>query len=156
MIENGDPLAQEILAKYNGVPMPNMGLTLEQSTAIVDYLAGGNKQAVGNSEQNLASDQIDDSSSLTAENTTTETAPNPDINTVALSPLGDRGQALFLGTTRFENQAPACISCHSAGIGALNGGTLGPDLTHVFGRYGEMGLSIENITLSQYARNLSR
>jgi mono/diheme cytochrome c family protein len=136
LIQNGDPIAQEILAKYNGVPMPNMGLTLEQSEAIVDYLAGGNQQAVGNSAQNLASDQIDDSSSLTAEKPATETTPNLDSNTVAF-----RGKALFLGNNRFENKAPACISCHSAGIGALNGGTLGPDLTHVFERYGEMGLS---------------
>jgi len=135
MIEAGDPQAKEILAKYNGVPMPNMGLSLEQSEAIVDYLAGKTKQALtANADEKLAAEKIND-----PENTITEIKSN----TVAItpSPIETKGQALFLGTTKFENNGPSCNSCHSAGIGALNGGTLGPNLTHVFGRYGEMGLS---------------
>lgn len=137
MIENGDPIAQEIVAKYNGVPMPNMGLTTEQSQAIVDYLAGNNDQALTNSDQNIAQ-QIDNSHQVNLDNQTTEI----DQNNVAMvnNSQKKKGEDLFLGKTRFANKAPACNSCHSAGIGALNGGTLGPNLTHVFGRYGEMGL----------------
>ena len=47
-------------------------------------------------------------------------------------PAGDatRGKAYFVGNKRFENGGPQCMSCHSvAGIGALGGGNLGPDLT---------------------------
>jgi mono/diheme cytochrome c family protein len=49
------------------------------------------------------------------------------------------GKAFFVGDKRFENGGPHCISCHSiAGIGALGGGTLGPDLTaNGFTKYGE-------------------
>jgi mono/diheme cytochrome c family protein len=42
------------------------------------------------------------------------------------------GRALFTGETRFANAGPPCISCHSAGIGALDGGSLGPNLTKAY------------------------
>ena len=42
------------------------------------------------------------------------------------------GRALFTGETRFTNAGPACMSCHSAGIGALDGGNLGPNLTKAY------------------------
>jgi mono/diheme cytochrome c family protein len=56
-------------------------------------------------------------------------------------PPGDAvaGKALFVGDRRFENGGPQCMSCHSiAGIGALGGGNLGPDLTaNGYNKYGE-------------------
>lgn len=42
------------------------------------------------------------------------------------------GRTLFTGERRFTNGGPPCISCHSAGEGALDGGILGPNLTQVF------------------------
>jgi len=42
------------------------------------------------------------------------------------------GRALFTGETRFANAGPACMSCHSAGVGALDGGNLGPNLTKAY------------------------
>ncbi|MBE9502831.1 MAG: c-type cytochrome [Proteobacteria bacterium] len=44
------------------------------------------------------------------------------------------GKALFTGGQSFENGGPPCISCHSAGdsLGALGGGSLGPNLTKVW------------------------
>lgn len=45
------------------------------------------------------------------------------------------GERLFLGRTAFASGAPPCISCHTvAGIAALGGGRLGPDLTEVYAR----------------------
>ena len=38
----------------------------------------------------------------------------------------------FTGQKAFASGAPACISCHSAGVGELGGGRLGPDLTKVY------------------------
>lgn len=55
-------------------------------------------------------------------------------------PVGDSstGKELFEGTIRFENGGPPCLACHSiAGIGALGGGTLGPDLTNAYANFGE-------------------
>lgn len=58
------------------------------------------------------------------------------------------GERLFAGASRFEYDGPACISCHNvAGVGALGGGTLGPDLTDVYARVGE-GLGPMLSTLS--------
>ena len=42
------------------------------------------------------------------------------------------GERLFTGQQRLTNGAPPCISCHSAGVGALGGGKLGPNLTKVY------------------------
>lgn len=52
----------------------------------------------------------------------------------APAPVGDynTGKALFTGEKAFANGGPACISCHSAGVGDLGGGVLGPNLTKAF------------------------
>ncbi len=42
------------------------------------------------------------------------------------------GRALFTGEMRFANAGPPCISCHSSGVGALDGGSLGPNLTKAY------------------------
>ncbi len=59
-----------------------------------------------------------------------------------------RGEALFIGRIRFQNRAPACISCHSiAGLSFPNGGTLGPDLTHAYTKLGQRGTEAAMQTL---------
>lgn len=48
-----------------------------------------------------------------------------------------RGHDIFRGYRSLKNGGPACISCHAInGIGGFGGGTLAPDLTTVFERYG--------------------
>lgn len=44
------------------------------------------------------------------------------------------GENIFTGRTRLANGGTPCISCHTAGakIGALSGGSLGPNLTKVW------------------------
>ncbi len=72
------------------------------------------------------------------ENPTAVSLSQPDL------PEGDlaSGEALFTGASRLQNGAPSCMSCHNtAGAGVLGGGTLGPDLTNVYGRYGGLGLA---------------
>lgn len=102
----GDPIATQMLAEFNNVPMPNLALTEAEVSAIITYLAnpGG---AV--------------------------TAP------VVAMGVGDaaHGRALFTGASRLANGGPPCMSCHSiAGLGALGGGALGPDLTFAYNTYG--------------------
>jgi mono/diheme cytochrome c family protein len=47
------------------------------------------------------------------------------------------GKGLFTGATQLTHGGAACISCHTvAGVGALGGGRLGPDLTRAASRYG--------------------
>lgn len=52
-----------------------------------------------------------------------------------------RGGELFSGRIRFQNGGPACYTCHSiGGLPFPGGGTMGPDLTHVYSRLGPLGL----------------
>ena len=66
-------------------------------------------------------------------------SPEPElVSAVASEGDAERGENLFTGPIRFENEAPACSACHSgSGIGAFGGGTLGPDLTGAYNRLGD-------------------
>lgn len=113
VIASGDPVAKGLVAEY-GVPMPNLGVTAAQIGPLLTFLgfaAGG--------------------SSTTPTPTTPEPAPAPG------SGDAERGENLFTGSGRFAAGGPSCLSCHSvAGVGALGGGQLGPDLTGSFAKYG--------------------
>jgi len=121
VLASGDPIAKQLLEEY-GAPMPNLGISDAQLAALVAFL-GFEQQAPTPTE--------------TTPTETTPTEPEP-------APAGneDRGKLLFEGSDRFENSGPPCLSCHSvAGVGALGGGQLGPDLTGAFDKYGgERGL----------------
>lgn len=72
--------------------------------------------------------------------TTGAGSPEPGV-TSAQATAGDRdrGENLFTGPRRFKNRGPSCSACHSSsGIGALGGGTLGPDLTGAYARLGDV------------------
>lgn len=47
------------------------------------------------------------------------------------------GKELFIGSKSFTNGGPSCISCHRA---EGTGGTMGPDLTDAFTKFGENAL----------------
>lgn len=71
-------------------------------------------------------------------------APAPETPQGAAS----RGESLFTGSTHFRNGGPACIACHSiSGLPFPNGGTLGPDLTHVYTKLGPRGTEAAMQTL---------
>lgn len=113
VIASGDPIAAELLAKFNNLQMPNLGLSPDEVNALLAYLESpGGVSAPGAG---------------------------------AVLPAGEpgRGKALFSGQASLQNNAPNCIACHSInGLAVLGGGTLGPDLTGVVGRYGgEAGMA---------------
>ncbi len=115
MLAEGDPIASEMLAEFNNVPMPNLGLSEAEVVALIAFFEVGSGG--------------------------TEDQPEVEPPTL-VSGNSESGRLLFIGGTRLANGGPACISCHSvAGVGALAGGTLGPDLTNVHDRYGEAGLA---------------
>ena len=87
--------------------MPNQHLTDTEVAAVVTYL------------------------------TSSIAAPAP----AAASPIapGDAaaGKALFTGTVGLRNGGAPCMACHSvAAIGALGGGTMGPDLSRAYTKLG--------------------
>jgi mono/diheme cytochrome c family protein len=113
-----DPIALKRLKEFN-IPMPDLGLSKEEVAAVVSYLEGPTEAE----HHTPASSQ------------TAATAPATAGNAAV-------GKELFTGTLRLQNGGPGCMACHTvAGVGALGGGGLGPDLTHVFQRYGKTGLA---------------
>jgi len=116
ILASDDPIAAELLAEFNGIPMPNLGLTEAEVESLLAFLEGG---------ESVVPVAVD--------------LPAGDF---------DRGEAIFTGGNALENSGTPCIACHTVGtFSALGGGNLGPDLTHVYGRFGEIGLvsAIQNI-----------
>jgi cytochrome c2 len=110
MLAKKDPYAISLLHQFHDVPMPNLGLSTSDITAILAYLA---TTAPGAAAQ--------PSAPATEATSAPAVRGNPEI-----------GKDLFTGVVRFQNGGPPCMACHSVGgIGALGGGQLGPDLTGV-------------------------
>lgn len=131
MLASGDPIATGLLAEYNNVAMPNMGLSAAEVEDVIAYLA--------TTSQAGAPDPVAE-----ATPSAPSAPPAPSNVVTALTVNGDakNGQALFTGQVRLENRGTACVACHSTeSIGALGGGALGPDLTHVYTRFGREGLA---------------
>ena len=114
VIASGDPIAKQLVEEY-GVAMPNLGVSDAQLAALVAF---------------LEFEQQPPTETTPTETTPTEPEPLPAGD-------ADRGKLLFEGSDRFAAGGPPCLSCHSvAGVGALGGGQLGPDLTGAFAKYG--------------------
>jgi mono/diheme cytochrome c family protein len=119
VIDSGDPVANELVTKFKGVRMPEQNLSPAELEAMIAYLEectakGGCKIATGKLKK-------------ASEATPSEVA---------------MGRELFEGTRTLTNNGAPCISCHNVrGIGPLGGGTLAKDLTFVFARLGDSGLS---------------
>ncbi len=59
-----------------------------------------------------------------------------------------RGAGLFSGQSRFANRGPPCGACHAAAALAFpGGGTMGPDLTDAYSKYGPEPLELVLTTL---------
>ncbi|MBI4299894.1 MAG: c-type cytochrome [Chloroflexi bacterium] len=112
-----------------GTAMPSLGLTTTQVNSVIDYLAeqGGAQPAAAPKPAETP-----------AQVSPTQAAAQP----TATAGNAGRGKSLFTGSTRFQNGGTPCLACHSiAGVGALGGGTLGPDLTQAFTKFGDSGLT---------------
>ncbi|MFO1464407.1 MAG: cytochrome c [bacterium] len=115
LIKSGDPTSNELFAKFKNKKMPDQDLTPDEIKLLMAFIKQG-----GPGEKPV------DAKPATA-------ATPQDIA---------MGRELFLGARPLANGGPACISCHSAGsFGPLGGGSLGPDLTQVYSRYEDDGLS---------------
>jgi mono/diheme cytochrome c family protein len=141
MIAEGDPIVKELLDQY-GAPMPNLGVTAAQIGPLMAFL--------GFSEATEPTETEPTETQPATETEPTETQPSTEPEPAPPSGEVEEGKNLFTGADRFEEGGPSCLSCHSvAGVGALGGGQLGPDLTDVYDRYGgEQGLSAVLTTIA--------
>ncbi len=113
MLADGDPIATEMLGKFNNLAMPDFSLSEAQISSLIAFFEAQDGGAVPQ-----------------------QAAPA----TTRASGEGDAaaGKNLFTGVTRLSNGGPSCRACHSSsGIGGLGGGKLGPDLTGAYAKLGD-------------------
>lgn len=117
--DSGDPIATQLLADFNNLRMPVLGLSATDVDAVIAYL----------------------------ETATGAPLPTPAGGPVAGNAAA--GEKIFTGQSRLTNGGTPCIGCHTVGgTGALGGGALGPDLSKVITRLGEPGLSAAITTIN--------
>jgi len=112
-----DPIALDLYEQFNRIAMPNLNLDPDQVELLVAYL------------EDIEAGNVP--------------APSAVSSVPSSVPPGDaaNGRELFTGGVRLANGGPPCMSCHSvAGLGALGGGALGPDLTDAATKFGDVGL----------------
>lgn len=115
VIASGDPIAKQLVSESNGLQMPNLSLSGSQVSGLLAYLGYDGAPAAP-----------------TATKPATAVTPH-----AAVAGDAAKGKDIFKGGIRLANGGPACLSCHSiAGVGALGGGRLGPDLTGSYAKYG--------------------
>lgn len=115
---DSDPYFKDLVVKFKGVRMPDLGLTTEQATGMVDLI-------------DICSKQPCEFKPLFKE---ARMATEADIK---------QGRDLFLGRVALANGGPACASCHQVrGLGEMiTGGRIASDLTHVTGLLTDRGLA---------------
>ncbi|MCC7325389.1 MAG: c-type cytochrome [Burkholderiales bacterium] len=141
MLAAGDPVATALLHRFHEVPMPNSHLNAPDIAAVLAYLATSAPGAAMAPATGAVAGREESTPALgsggaatAAVGTTTALAAGTSIAAVGDPEIG---KELFTGAARFRNGGPPCMACHSvAGIGALGGGQLGPDLTTVVTRLG--------------------
>ena len=145
MLAKKDPVATELLSQWRNVPMPNQGLSASDVTAILAYLETTAAQpsapaAAGQAAPAAAaqpSAPIPPPAPAAAAQPSARPAAAGQAASAPVQATPEIGKDLFTGVKRFQNGGPPCMACHSvAGIGALGGGQLGPDLTGAGERYG--------------------
>ncbi len=121
-----DPDLVKLVAEYHGLVMPALGLSQAEISEVIDYLAAASGEAAGTPSAKPGSQAP----------TATAAPAQPVPSGSAAS-----GKAFFWGKSGFGRKGPACMTCHDAAGGdPLGGGSLGPDLTRAYAKYGGPGL----------------
>ncbi len=111
MFQAGDPIAKDLLSKFGGFKMPDLGLSQQEISNVLSYIG----------PQQPSPGIVPQKGEIPA--------------TIAGDPL--RGERLFTGVVLFQNGGPPCMSCHDvSGIPFPGGGVLGPDLTAAYSKFG--------------------
>ena len=129
MINSGDPDAVAIYEAYNRVLMTDQSfLSDDEIKAVLAYIR---EETKARGVQAKAEEKIGEK--------------NEEVEAVVIEYTEEdieQGLHLFSGEKRFINSGPSCISCHHINNNQLvSGGLLAKDLTNVFERMGDAGLT---------------
>ncbi len=114
---DSDQDARQLLAQFNGVRMPDLGLSDAEARGLTDLLDRCSKAPCDLAGKFVA------------------------VTTASAADFA-RGRDLFVGHTPLSAGATPCLSCHTVrgAAGRVPGGTLAKDLTNVYARLGDQGL----------------
>lgn len=122
MIKAGDPEALALFEEFSSMLMPDTAASEAQIRQVISYIA---------SQSSVGAASVDTSENEPA--TPADPAAEEDILA---------GQEMFQGALRFANAGPACNACHEVRNDAvIGGGILAAELTTVFSRMGEAGVT---------------
>lgn len=118
VLDSGDPAAAEMLQKYKGLRMPDLGISQDEAEALLAYLE------MPGEEEHAAAEKI--------------APPVPALEEGSK----ERGRALYAGALPFSKGGAPCLACHGiAGFGAAGGANFGADLTGIYEDYGPEGVA---------------
>jgi cytochrome c2 len=115
MIREGDAAAVALFQQFRQQRMPDHELSTAQVEELIDYLAADGPAAAERKRVRLAS-----------------SASPEEVK---------RGERLFFGKMRLASGGAACASCHALAQHQTFGASLAPDLSKVYAKYQDMGLS---------------
>ena len=140
MLAAGDPTATQLLAEYSNIPMPNLTLQDTEVAALIAYFQSVDGPPAPAPTQASAPAASSPTQAAPASTQAAVPAAQPANNAalvLALNGDPNYGEKIYRGEVAPLNGGLNCIACHSVeGVVPLGGGALGPDLTHVFARYG--------------------
>lgn len=117
VIDSGDSVAAELVAKFKGARMPDQDLSDADLTSLLAYI----DECTAKNGCKLA---------------TTKAKPAREAGPLDIA----QGKDLFEGRKPLTNGGAPCLSCHNVrGTGILGGGTMAVDLTQAYARLGEQG-----------------
>lgn len=130
VFDSGDADAIALFENFNGIVMPDATISDQQIIDVLAYIQS-RTVSLGAADTRAVADVE-----------TTALAPEPSAVVAPSAADISRGGDLFQGKLRFQNSGPACNACHDVRNDAVaGGGTLAIELTSVFSKMGDAGLS---------------
>jgi mono/diheme cytochrome c family protein len=143
LVAEGDAIATGLVEQFGGLVMPNLGLTTEQADDLIAFIAAESGDPAPGGAPPAAEDPAPaDAPPATEEPAAVEEPPPAEPAAADLPPPtggdAERGKDLFTGSERFDLEGASCAGCHTmARLGSLGGGSVGPDLTGAYERFGD-------------------
>lgn len=133
LAQAGDPIALDLFAQFNQLPMPDQALSEAQIRQLLAYIQ---------SRESALQVQAGGSAAAGTAPTPAGMPPAEPATSPSDAAMSALGAELFSGRQRLANGGPSCSACHHVeSEAAISGGILATELTLVFSRMGRAGVS---------------